>query len=345
LLTAMAQDPVLAGVKRIAEPWDLGPEGYQLGHFPAGWQEWNDRFRDTTRAFWLGHPATRGELARRLSGSSDCFDHHGRSPLASVNLITAHDGMTLADLTAYCHKHNHANGEDNRDGHHHNLSANAGVEGPTQDAGVLAVRGPWQRALLATLFCAQGVPQLLAGDELGHTQQGNNNAYCQDNDTTWLDWSGLDSASIDFVAGLIHLRQAHAALRHAHWFTGRSASGAPGAGPDISWRQPNGQPLVAADWDDPHARTLACVIEVPDPDQPRSLPLRWLLVFHAGADSVQCVLPTGPWRRVLDSQAAHVLAQSEWDAAPSFNDSLTVSARTVLALVQGPDANLGLLAL
>lgn len=334
LLTAMAQDPVLAGVKLIAEPWDLGPDGYKLGHFPAGWQEWNDRFRDTARAFWLGHPVTRGELARRLSGSSDCFAHHGRSPLASVNLITAHDGMTLADLTSYCHKHNHANGEDNRDGHHHNLSANAGVEGPTPDAGARAVRSQWQRALLATLFCAQGVPQLLAGDELGHTQYGNNNAYCQDNETTWLDWSGSDTALTDFVAGLIHMRQAHAALRYPHWFTGRSVAGAPGADPDICWRQPNGQPLGASDWDDPHARTLICLITVPDPDQPQVPPVSWLLVFHAGEQAVQCALPPGPWRRVLDSQAAHVLPQPEWNAAPPLHDLLTVPPRTVLGLVQ-----------
>ena len=342
LLTAMAQDPVLAGVKRIAEPWDLGPDGYKLGHFPAGWQEWNDRFRDTTRAFWLGHPTARGELARRLTGSSDCFDRDGRSPLASVNLITAHDGMTLADLTAYRHKHNQANGEDNRDGHHHNLSANAGVEGPTLDASVLAVRGQWQRALLATLFCAQGLPQLLAGDELGHTQRGNNNAYCQDNDTTWLDWPGADATLTDFVAGLIHLRQAHAALRHAHWFTGRADARAPGSAPDIMWRQPDGQPLTAADWDDPHARTLVCLIEVPDLDPPQSPALRWLLVFHAGAAPVPCALPTGRWGLVLDSQSALVLQQPAWGSAPLFNDSLTVPARTVLGLVQLPDATPGL---
>lgn len=341
LLTAMAQDPVLAGVKLIAEPWDLGPDGYRLGHFPPGWQEWNDRFRDTTRAFWLGHHATRGELARRLTGSSDCFDQGGRSPLASLNLITAHDGMTLADLTAYRHKHNQANGEDNRDGHHHNLSANAGVEGPTLDAGVLAVRGQWQRALLATLFCAQGLPQLLAGDELGHTQRGNNNAYCQDNDTTWLNWPSADAALTDFVAGLIHLRQAHAALRHPHWFTGRADGRSPGTGPDISWRLPNGQALTPADWDDPHARTLVCLIELPDPDLPLVQPLRWLLVFHAAAESEPCVLPSGRWRLVLDSQAAQVVQQPAWGSAPSFENAMTVPARTVLGLVQWPDANLG----
>ena len=340
LLAAMKQDPVLAGVKLIAEPWDLGPEGYRLGHFPAGWHEWNDRFRDTTRAFWLGHATTRGALARCLTGSSDCFDHSGRSPLASVNLITAHDGMTLIDLTAYCHRHNHANGEDNRDGHHHNLSANAGVEGPSSDTAVLAMRGQWQRALLATLFCAQGLPQLLAGDELGHTQRGNNNAYCQDNDTTWLDWSGADAGLTDFVAGLIHLRQAHAALRHPRWFTGQADERVLGTGPDISWRQPSGQPLTPADWDHPHGLTLACLIDVPDPGQP--LPtLRWLLVFHAGAELVPCALPAGEWRLVLDSQAAHVLAQPLWDMAPSFTGALTVPARTVLGLVQWPQADPG----
>ncbi len=341
LLSAMAQDPVLARVKLIAEPWDLGPDGYKLGHFPAGWQEWNDRFRDTTRAFWLGHSATRGELARRLSGSSDCFDHDGRSPLASVNLITAHDGMTLVDLTSYHHKHNHSNGEDNRDGHNYNLSANAGVEGLTLDVDVLATRGQWQRALMATLFCAQGVPQLLAGDELGHTQRGNNNAYCQDNDTTWLDWSGRDSTFTDFVAGLIHLRQAHAALRHNHWFTGLNVTGKPGAGPDISWCQANGQPMTSADWDDPHARTLACVIQVPDTKKPQSPLLRWCLVFHAGDQAVQCALPAGRWQRVLDSHASHVLQQSDWHTASCFQDTVAVPARAVMGLVQWSDVTLG----
>ncbi len=178
LLSAMMQDPVLRGVSLIAEPWDLGPDGYQLGGFPNGWMEWNDRFRDGVRAFWLGHHTSRGELARRVCASSDRLAHRGRSPLSGVNLLTAHDGFTLHDVTSHVLKHNAANGENNRDGHSHNLSAHGGAEGPTDDPQILHRRDLWRRALLATLFCAQGTPQLLAGDEIGHSQQGNNNAYC-----------------------------------------------------------------------------------------------------------------------------------------------------------------------
>jgi glycogen operon protein len=322
LLTAIGQDPVLAHVKLIAEPWDVGPHGYQLGQFPAGWLEWNDHFRDTSRAFWLGFDGTRGGFARRLAGSSDFFDHDGRSPLASVNLVTAHDGLTLADATSYRHKHNLANGEDNRDGHHHNLSDNAGVEGPSQDEGVQAVRGQWRRALLATLFCAQGTPQLLAGDEFGHSQGGNNNAYCQDNETSWLDWPGADAGLTDFVAGLIQLRQAHAALRHARWFTAD----------DIRWRNPDGSALSTADWDDPQSRSLACLIEVADEDEAPSE--RWLLLFHAGSEALSFALPPGSWLQVLDSAAALVLPQAPWRAATPGSETVTLSPRTVVGLVQ-----------
>ena len=322
LLAAIGQDPVLAGVKLIAEPWDVGPNGYQLGKFPDRWQEWNDRFRDSSRAFWLGFESTRGIFARRLTGSSDLLNHSRRSPLASINMITAHDGMTLADLTSYNHKHNTANGEDNRDGHSHNLSANAGVEGPTLDAAVLAVRGQWRRALLTTLFCAQGLPQLLAGDELGHSQQGNNNAYCQDNETSWLDWTGADAGLTDFVAGLIHLRKAHAALRHAHWFTAS----------DISWRSPTGTALTAADWDDPLHRSFACLIDVAEDGLAPTE--RWLLLFHPSSDSTTFTLPTGPWLQVLDSAAGRVLPQSQWAAAPTCANHLTISPRSIFGLVQ-----------
>ena len=230
LLSAMAQDPTLAGIRLVAEPWDLGPHGYQLGQFPPRWQEWNDRFRDTTRAFWLGHPCTPGQMARVLLASSDHFQPRHKRPLESINLITAHDGFTLADVTAYTELHNQANGERNRDGHSHNLSANAGTEGPSADPDTQAQRSRWQRALLATLLLAQGTPQLLAGDELGHTQHGNNNAYCQDNPTTWLNWGhpgpnppdqppGQQADLLAWVAGLSALRARYPGLRHPHWFT------------------------------------------------------------------------------------------------------------------------------
>jgi len=187
-LAAIMQDPVLARVKRIAEPWDLGQDGYRPGGFPPSWLEWNDRYRDTMRSFWLHQWPTLGEFARRFAASSDLFDHDGRAPVASVNFIAVHDGFTLHDLVSYNHKHNHANGEENRDGSEHNHSWNCGVEGPTASPEIRGLRDRLKRALLATLFFSQGTPMLMAGDETGHTQKGNNNAYCQDNETTWIDW-------------------------------------------------------------------------------------------------------------------------------------------------------------
>ncbi len=330
LLTAIGQDPVLAGLKLIAEPWDVGPSGYQLGNFPARWHEWNDRFRDASRAFWLGHHSTRGELARRLTGSSDCFNHDGRSPLASINLLSAHDGMTLADLTSYADPHNLPNGEDNRDGQPQNFSANAGVEGPCDHDAVQSVRGQWRRALLATLFCSQGLPQLLAGDELGQSQQGNNNAYCQDNDTSWLAWPGAHPELTDFVAALIHLRQTHAALRHAQWFTGH-ANGA-GLAADIAWRRPDGTAMSEADWDDPQSRSFAGLIEVTETAE--GVPLRWLLLLHASDQALTFALPPGRWHTVLDSAAGWVLPDAQWGAAPACMQTVTAAPRTVLGLVQ-----------
>ena len=324
LLTAIGQDPVLSGIKLLSEPWDVGPQGYQLGKFPPGWCEWNDRFRDTTRAYWLGHDCTRGEMARRLTGSSDYFAPI-RSPLASLNLITAHDGFTLADLTTYRDKNNLANGENNQDGHNQNLSANAGEEGPSHEAAVLALRGQWRRALLATLFCAQGVPQLLAGDELGHSQQGNNNAYCQDNETTWLDWAHADSALTHFVAGLIHLRQSHPALRHASYFTGTGS-------PDMAWRNPDGATLSAADWEHPLHRSFACVIEVGEAGLVATE--RWMLLFHPGPQTLLFALPPGDWWCALDSAQAYVVPEPAATGALPVAQTLALSACTVVGLMQ-----------
>jgi glycogen operon protein len=325
LLSAIRQDPVLSGIKLFSEPWDVGPQGYQLGKFPPGWCEWNDRFRDTCRAYWLGFDSTRGEFARRLTGSSDYFAHEARSPLASINLLTAHDGMTLADLTAYSEKHNLANGENNADGHSQNFSANAGVEGPSHEASVGALRGQWRRALLASLFCAQGVPQLLAGDELGHSQQGNNNAYCQDNETTWLDWANADQALTRFVAGLINLRQAHPALRHARWFTGTGS-------PDIAWRQADGATLSEADWECPLHRSFACVIEVGELGLLATE--RWMLMFHPGPETRSFALPPGDWWCALDSAQALLVPAPAAAGVLAVAQSLTLSTCTVVGLVQ-----------
>jgi len=323
LLTAIGQDPVLTGVKLIAEPWDLGPDGYQLGRFPAGWAEWNDRFRDSARAYWLGFEHPRGEFARRLTGSSDVFKASGRSPLSSINLITAHDGMTLADLTAYQHKHNAANLEGNRDGHNHNLSANGGAEGPTSIGSVLAQRGTWRRALLSTLLCAQGVPQLLAGDEFGQTQQGNNNAYCQDNPISWLHWQDADKAQVDFVAALIHLRQNHAALRNAQWFSGEQ---------DIAWRNPDGSTMSDSDWADPLQHSVVCLIQ--SADTAHAVQERWLLVFNPCSQALTCVLPAGPWLPVLNSAAGVALNASQWEQVVPSVGTVTVPAQAVFGMVQ-----------
>ena len=329
LFGAMEQDPVLARVKLIAEPWDLGPDGYRLGHFGARWHEWNDQFRDTVRAWWLGHPCTRGQFARRMAGSSDVFERGGRSPLASINLVTAHDGFTLADLTTYRHKHNEANGEDNRDGHGHNLSANAGHEGPTDDPAIALQRAQWCRALLATLFCAQGTPQLLAGDELGHSQQGNNNAYCQDNAVTWLDWHTADRTLADFVGGLARLRRRYPALRHPHWFHGVPAAGE--KWPDIAWRTASGEPPDTVAWELPDGRLLACVITVGEAHQPARE--RVMLVQLGGATAVEVRLPDGEWHLQLDSARGWVAGETGPAPAP-LASSLLVAPSTVLVLVQ-----------
>lgn len=324
LLGAIGQDPVLSQVKLIAEPWDIGPNGYQLGRFPAGWHEWNDLFRDSTRAYWLGHASTRGNFVRRLTGSSDRFQQQGRSPLASVNLVTAHDGMTLADLTIYRDKHNLANAEDNRDGSTHNLSANAGIEGPTDDEHVCAIRAEWRRAMLATLFCAQGIPQLLAGDEFGNSQGGNNNAYCQDNAIGTLDWPAADPVMVQFVSGLIHLRQRHAALRYPQWFSGTG---------DVAWYNADGKPLSADEWQHPVERSFACHITLKPQAGPNDNQ-RWLLLFNPAERARPFRLPAGPWTCVLNSATAFVLAPDAWATEHALVGAIDANPRTVMGLVQ-----------
>ncbi|MCM5681258.1 glycogen debranching protein GlgX [Schlegelella sp. S2-27] len=250
------QDPTLNQVKLIAEPWDLGHGGYQVGNFPLGWAEWNDRYRDGMRAYWKGDGGLIGEFATRLTGSSDLYGRSGKRPHASVNFITAHDGFTLHDLVSYNDKHNEANGEDNRDGNNHNLSWNCGVEGPTDDAAVNELRERQKRNMLATLLLSQGVPMLLAGDELGHTQHGNNNAYCQDNEISWLDWSPAPErhALHQFVQKLIALRCSHPTFRRRDFFEGRSLLGS--RLKDVLWLKPDGSEMGAAEWEHEHARCL-----------------------------------------------------------------------------------------
>jgi isoamylase len=243
-LDAVGQDPVLSEVKLIAEPWDWG--GYDLGDFPAGWSEWNGRYRDTVRDFWRATPGTLADFATRLTGSADLFGH-GRRPTASINLVTVHDGFTLNDLVCYDAKHNEANGEGNRDGNDDNRSWNCGAEGPTDDPSVLELRARQRRNFLATLLLSDGVPLLLGGDELGRTQRGNNNAYCQDNEISWVDWTQADRDLFEFVARVCRLRREHDVFRRTRFF----------AAGELRWLRPDGQPMEAADWSDPGARAVA----------------------------------------------------------------------------------------
>ncbi|KIG18584.1 Glycogen debranching enzyme [Enhygromyxa salina] len=301
LLVALEQDPVLARVKLIAEPWDLGPDGYQLGRFPGRFLEWNDRYRDGMRRAWLGRDVSRGELARRLAGSSDRFGpgvHHLRKPSASVNFITAHDGFTLADLVSYARKHNLANGEDNRDGHDHNLSDNCGVEGPTEDPEIQAQRRRLVRALLTSLFVSQGTPMLLAGDELGRSQRGNNNAYCQDGPTTWIDWAAADHELLAFVRELITLRREHPTLRRDRWLSDRMSHATripEPSGPPVEWRRPDGAIMQVADWDTTSHQALAVRLGQASDEL--------LLLFNPSLELVPFSLPPGPWLVALCSDA------------------------------------------
>ncbi len=244
---AVMQDPILNKVKLIAEPWDIGPGGYQLGAFPGGWAEWNDRFRDCSRKFWAGDTGVLPEMAGRLLGSSDHFDHSGRKPWASVNFITAHDGFSLADLVSYNEKHNLANGENNRDGHSADHSNNHGCEGPTDDPEIQALRARQQRNLMLTQLIAQGTPMLLAGDELGHSQQGNNNAYCQDNAITWLDWENVDQTQLNFVRAAVALRSAHPTLRQRRFLHGQMQCSDTEL-PDVQWYNFKAAPMEGTDW-------------------------------------------------------------------------------------------------
>ena len=301
-LAALRQDPLLRRVKLIAEPWDLGPDGYRLGGFPPGWSEWNDRFRDDVRAFWLTGEAGIGALAQRLAGSSEIFRHDGRLPQASINFVTAHDGFTLRDLLSYREKHNELNGEDNRDGHNHNFSWNCGEEGESADPVVNERRERLQRALLATLFAAQGVPMLQGGDEIGRTQQGNNNAYCQDGPLTWLDWQNADAELLYFTAGLIALRKRLPQLRQRTWLTGRlDANGCR----DIIWWHADGREMQQDDWNKPGQDLLGLLLADCDTCNDCGAPAagNLLILCNRHADPRAFVLPPGAWQTLCDTAA------------------------------------------
>jgi glycogen operon protein len=308
-LDSCLQDPILSSVKLIAEPWDLGPGGYQVGGFPPGWAEWNDKFRDTVRGFWKGDEGKLPELASRLSATGDVFNRRGRKPWASVNFITAHDGYTLMDLVSYNDRHNEANGENNADGHSNNLSWNHGVEGPTDDQHIRGLRFRQRCNLVATLLLSQGTPMILAGDEHGHTQRGNNNAYCQDNELTWLDWENIDEDGLDFatfVRKVIDLREAFPMLRRGRFLTGEyhEALGVR----DVRWLTPDATDMTEQHWHDPNARCLGMLLD--GRAQPTGIPragmdATTLLVVNAHHDVVRFRLPevTGgrSWRCLLDT--------------------------------------------
>lgn len=318
---ALRQDPALAHVKLIAEPWDLAPDGYQLGNFPVGWQEWNDKYRDTMRAFWLHQMPTLGEFARRFAASSDVFDHRGRLPTACINFITAHDGFNLQDLVSYNHKHNAANGEHNRDGHQHNQSWNCGVEGASTNRDVIELRNRLKRALLATLMFSQGVPMMLAGDELGHTQRGNNNAYCQDNALTWLNWEHADPSLIEFVAQLSKLRKRYSTLRYPHWFVGETKDKAQ---QDIAWLKHDGGALKNDDWHNQERYCIGILLAAHGDAE------TCLLLINAEGQADEFVLPKGTWRTVLDS--------SHPDTEPQeISGTTLVSARSLLLAIKVSD--------
>jgi glycogen operon protein len=300
-------------VKLIAEPWDLGPGGYQVGNFPGGWAEWNGRYRDSVRRFWRGDAGQLAELGYRLTGSSDLYGSSGRNPYASINFVTCHDGFTLADLVGFERKHNEANGENDSDGAPENWSANWGVEGPTDDAGVLAMRDRARQNLMATLALSQGVPMVLAGDEMGRTQGGNNNAYCHDSELSWVDWTlpPRERAFLDFTRALLRLRQENAVLRRRAFFSGRALSTA--GTKDVTWLRPDGHEMSEADWIDADGHALALFVhgEASDERDERGQPIAGdslLLCLNGGASPRAFSLPRlgvpGTWREVVDTARA-----------------------------------------
>ncbi|MGH7861901.1 MAG: glycogen debranching protein, partial [Candidatus Dormibacteraceae bacterium] len=302
------QDPLLSRVKLIAEPWDVGEGGYQVGNFPPLWSEWNGRYRDTVRDYWRGTGATLADFAYRFTGSSDLYEAGGRRPYASINFITAHDGFCLEDLVSYNEKHNQANGENDRDGDDNNRSWNCGVEGPTADPEVRSLRQRQKRNLMTTLLLSQGVPMLLGGDEFGRTQRGNNNAYCQDNEISWLDWSQLDESTLRFTQHLLQLRRQHPVFRRRGWFEGRRVYGA--GLTDISWFRPQGSEMIDADWENGYAKSMSVFLNgdeimSPDPWGQKVRDDSFLVMFNAHHEAMTFIVPGyaygNRWRRVLDT--------------------------------------------
>jgi isoamylase len=326
---AIRQDPVLTNVKLIAEPWDIGPGGYQLGAFPPPFLEWNDKFRDGVRRYWRGDDGHVPVMADRLTGSALQFDHSGRSATSSVNMLTAHDGFTLADVVSYVERHNEANGEDNRDGHSSNYSDNFGVEGPSKSAQVRAERALRRRNLIATLLLCQGTPMLLAGDEIGNSQGGNNNAYCQDNETGWIDWDNADGDFLEFTRKMIAFRRAHPILRQQRFLHAqeRALDGLE----DLFWWRPDGAPMAQEDWDDPEGRVLCAELRMASgtpayAERDNAL----FLVFNAGTEDVTVKLPQTPGGQAWSHRIATTTA---WFGNQPLGGSLNVPGPSVAVCV------------
>ena len=311
----IAQDPVLSGVKLIAEPWDVGDGGYNVGEFPALWSEWNGKYRDTMRDFWRGEPSTLGEFAARISGSADLYQHSGRAPMASINFITAHDGFTLNDLVSYNNKHNEANGEGNADGESNNRSWNCGEEGPTEDPEVLSLRSRQIKNFLTTMLFSQGVPMICHGDEMGRTQAGNNNVYCQDNELSWVNWN-LNATQQDllhFTRKVIKLRKDHPVLRRRRFFYGDAAHGGESKLQEIGWLRPSGEHMRDEDWTAWYARSLMVYVNghaISEPDRrgEKIVDNSFLLLVNASEEDIEFTIPTEPtgtskaWKVVIDTQ-------------------------------------------
>ncbi|WP_246262701.1 glycogen debranching protein, partial [Arthrobacter mobilis] len=330
------QDPVVSQCKLIAEPWDVGPGGYQVGNFPPLWTEWNGKYRDAVRDFWRGQPSTLGEFASRLAGSADLYERSGRKPVASINFVTAHDGFTLRDLVSYNEKHNEANGEDNNDGESHNRSWNCGVEGPTDDEAVLALRARQQRNFLATLLLSQGVPMISHGDELGRTQNGNNNAYCQDSALTWVRWEDADRPLAGFAAAVSKLRHEHPTFRRGRFFEGRPVRRAEGERlPDIVWLNVDASPMLPEDWDAELARAVGVFYNgawIGKDDRGREITDdNFLLYFNSSEEVVVFTLPpaeySAQWEQVLDTAG-----QRADSRILQADEKIDVAAKSVLVL-------------
>jgi glycogen operon protein len=331
------QDPIVSQVKLIAEPWDVGPGGYQVGNFPPQWTEWNGKYRDTVRDFWRGEPSTLGEFAERLTGSSDLYEHDGRRPVASINFVTAHDGFTLRDLVSYNEKHNEANGEDNKDGTDDNRSYNFGVEGPSDDPTISALRSRQQRNFLSTLLVSQGVPMVLHGDELGRTQLGDNNSYAQDSAVSWVHWDTADQSLIEFTAALVRLRKEHPTFRRSRFFDGRPVVRGEGEPlPDIVWLQPDAAVMSPKDWDSGFGRAIAVFlngdgIHGRDRRGERITDKHFLVLFNAGDDTVDFTLPPDEysmmWEIVVDTVGVGA------DSAPrKAGDGIPIEAKSLMVL-------------